>query len=101
MNSVLLRPFRLKAAMARLASDASCALLAEIPELIPDARGRIKHALQEGDARSNQCRLHSLASPSALDGRPPTASPTQVARCRTDVSGVSDRRAPKALGESF
>ncbi len=43
----------LKAAMARLSSDPSCARLAEVPELTPDARERIKHALREGDARSN------------------------------------------------
>jgi predicted anti-sigma-YlaC factor YlaD len=40
----------LKSAMARLASDASCAELAEIPHLSPDARERIKRALREGDA---------------------------------------------------
>jgi predicted anti-sigma-YlaC factor YlaD len=40
----------LKIAMARLASDPSSAELAEIPQLAPQARERIKRALRAGDA---------------------------------------------------
>jgi predicted anti-sigma-YlaC factor YlaD len=40
----------LKTAMARLASDASCAERAEIPHLAPEARERIKRTLRESHA---------------------------------------------------
>src|SRR5262245_45995878 len=45
----------LKIAMGRLASDPSSAALAEIPQLAPDARERIKRSLKAGDAPKSEC----------------------------------------------